>query len=81
MNAGSLAGVTGGTSTNTLSHAATKTGLMGPTAEFGMVLGPDGITVNDGAPGFVREHRIQGRGHCAHTGGLSVTERTGPRGG
>jgi NAD(P)-dependent dehydrogenase (short-subunit alcohol dehydrogenase family) len=78
---GSLAGVTGGTSTDTLSYAATKAGVMGPTAEFGMALGPDEITVNDVAPGFCPGHRIHRRGHCAHTGGLSVTEHTGPRGG
>jgi len=53
VNIGSVSVFTGGSKAGTMAYAAAKAGLHGLTSTLAKELGPDGITVNTIAPGFI----------------------------
>jgi 3-oxoacyl-[acyl-carrier protein] reductase len=60
INISSIAAFTGGSSAGAQAYAAAKAGALGLTYSLARELGPQGITVNAIAPGFVPETRFFG---------------------
>jgi 3-oxoacyl-[acyl-carrier protein] reductase len=60
INISSIAAFTGGSGTGAAAYAAAKAGVLGLTYALARELGPQGITVNAIAPGFVPETRFFG---------------------